>query len=65
MSWFQIMKNQEELSRTYIATIDFRSHSGTGIAVITLQVKDTIYIEAGRDLGISSAYNTLIIIKIK
>ena len=66
-SWFKIMKNQEELSRTYIAThaLGFCYHSGTGIAVITLQVNDTIYIKAGSDIGGSSAFNTLIIIKIK
>lgn len=66
-SWFKIMKNQEELSRTYIAYFDSGAsyHSGTGLAVITLQVKDTIYIKVGSDIGISSRDNTLSIIKIK
>jgi len=61
------MKNQEELSRTYIATLAIGAsyHSGTCIVVVTLQVKDTIYIEAGSDIGISSSDNTLSIIKIK
>jgi hypothetical protein len=61
------MKNQEELSRTYIAAHGFSSsyHSGTGIVVVTLQVKDTIYVEAGSYIGISSSDNTLSIIKIK
>ena len=61
------MKNQEELSRTYIAFFGSGGgwHSGTGLAVVTLQVKDTIYIEAGRDIGINNPYNTLIITKIK
>jgi hypothetical protein len=65
--WFKIMKNQEELSRTYIAAHGFSSsyHSGTGIVVVTLQVKDTIYVEAGSYIGISSSENTLSIIKIK
>jgi hypothetical protein len=66
-SWFKIMKNQEELSRTYIAYFgsDASYHSGTGIAVVTLQIMDTIYIVAGGTIGISSRENTLIIIKIK
>ena len=61
------MKNQEELSRTYIAYFgsDASSHSGTGIAVVTLQIMDTIYIVAGGIIGSSSHENTLIIIKIK
>ena len=66
-SWFKIMKNQAELSRTYIG--DYGSgrsfHSGTGIAVVTLQVKDTIYIEVGSTIVVSRSENTLIIIKIK
>ena len=61
------MKNQEELCRTYIAYYGSGGgwHSGTGLAVVALQVKDTIYIEVGRDIGIASPYNTLIITKIK
>ena len=61
------MKNKEELSRTYIAYHGSGStwHSGTGIAVVTLQVKDTIYIQAGITITISISENTLIIIKIK
>ena len=66
-SWFKVMKNQEELSRTYITYYGGCDgwHSGTVLAVVTLQVNDTIYIEAGSDIGISSPYNTLSIIKIK
>ena len=66
-SWCKLMKNQEELSRTYITYYGSYGgwHSGTVLAVVTLQVTDTIYIEAGSDIGISSPYNTLSIIKIK
>ncbi len=66
-SWFKIMKNQEELSRTYIAYFGSGAswHSGTGIVVVTLQIMDTISIVAGGTIGISSLENTLIIIKIK
>ena len=61
------MKNQEELSRTYIAThgSGARQYSGTGIVVVALQVSDTICIEAGSDIGIYNSENTLSIIKIK
>ena len=66
-SWFKLMKNQEELSRTYIAYYGSGGgwYSGTGLAIVTLQVKDTIYIEVGRHIGIYNPYNTLIITKIK
>ena len=66
-SWFKITKNHEELSRTYIAYFgsDGGCHSGTGLAVVALQAKDTIYVEVGRDIRIYNPYNTLIIIKIK
>jgi hypothetical protein len=62
-----IKKNQEELSRTYIAHFGSGAsfHSGTGIAVVTLQIMDTIYIVTGGTIGISSQENTLIIIKVK
>ena len=62
-----LLKNQEELSRTYIAQFGSGdgAHSGTGIAVATLQIMDTIYIVTGGTIGISSPENTLIIIKVK
>ena len=66
-SLFKIMKNQEELSRTYIGYYGSGTsyHSGTGIAVAILQIIDTIYIVSGGTISISSPENALIIIKIK
>lgn len=54
--WFNIMKNNVELSRTYIAYHKGKasgSHRSTGITYVLLNKLDYVYIQAGATMTLS------------
>ncbi|XP_063397715.1 uncharacterized protein LOC134682047 [Mytilus trossulus] len=65
--WFKIMKNNVELSRTYIAYHRGKAsgwHSSTGVTYVMLNKLDNVYIQAGTTMTLAGAETTLNIIKI-
>lgn len=65
--WFKIMKNNVELSRTYIAYHNGKAsgwHSSTGVTYVVLNELDYVYIQAGTTMNLSGSETTLNIIKI-
>ncbi|VDI06754.1 Hypothetical predicted protein [Mytilus galloprovincialis] len=66
-AWFKIIKNHDELTRTYISNHgeDSGWHSSTGVTYAMLSPLDTVYIQTGKAMTVSGTHTSLTIIKLK